>query len=92
MARCSRCGKAIGDAKVCPHCGYGPSQSVMSKTVGKAASFTGKALETGVMVTETVVKEVKPAFKSAVQITKKGVSKAKEGTLKVAKSLKEEGS
>lgn len=92
MAKCSRCGKAMGSATVCPHCGYGPSQSVMSKTVGRAARFTGKALETGVMVTEEVVKEVTPAVRSAVHVTKKGVSKAKAETLKVAKSLKEEGS
>ena len=91
MAKCSRCGKPMGSAEVCPSCGYGPSQSVVSKTVGRAAKFTGKALETGVMVGETVVKEVKPAVKTAVRAGKKGVSKAKEGTLKVAKSLKEEG-
>jgi hypothetical protein len=77
---------------VCPHCGYGPSKSVMSKTVGRAAKFTGRAIETGVMVTEEVVKEVRPAVKTAVRVGKKGVSKAKEETLRVAKSLKEEGS
>jgi hypothetical protein len=92
LAKCSRCGKAMGSASVCPHCGYGPSQSVMSKTVGRAARLTGKALETGVMVGETVVKEVKPAVKTAVKVGKRGVSRAKEETLKVAKSLKEEGS
>jgi ribosomal protein L37E len=90
LVKCSRCGKAMGTASVCPHCGYGPSQSVMSKTVGKAAKLTGKALETGVMVGETVVREVKPAVKTAVRVGKRGVSKAKEETLKVAKSLKEE--
>jgi hypothetical protein len=66
--------------------------SVMSKTVGRAAKFTGRAIETGVMVTEEVVKEVRPAVKTAVRVGKKGVSKAKEETLRVAKSLKEEGS
>ena len=76
---------------MCPHCGYGPSQSVMSRTVGRAAKFTGRAIETGVMVTEEVVKEVRPAVKTAVRVGKKGVSKAKEETLRVAKSLKEEG-
>lgn len=92
MARCSRCGKSIGSASVCPYCGYGPSESVMTKTVGKAAKLTGQALETGVMVTERVAKEVRPAVKTAVRVGKKGVSRAKEETLKVAKSLKEEGS
>jgi ribosomal protein L37E len=92
MAKCSRCGKSMGSETVCPHCGYGPSKSVMSKTVGRAAKFTGRAIETGVMVTEEVVKEVRPAVKTAVRVGKKGVSKAKEETLRVAKSLKEEGS
>lgn len=92
MARCSRCGKSMGSAEVCPHCGYGPSKSVMSKTVGKAAKLTGKALEAGVMVTEEVAKEVRPAVKTAVRYGKKGVSRAKAETLRVAKSLKEEGS
>ena len=91
MARCSRCGKSMGSATICPHCGYGPSQSMMSKTVGRAARLTGRALETGVMVTEEVVKEVKPAVKTAVRVGKKGVSKAKAETLRVAKTLKEEG-
>ena len=81
----------MGSATICPHCGYGPSQSMMSKTVGRAARLTGRALETGVMVTEEVVKEVKPAVKTAVRVGKKGVSKAKAETLRVAKSLKEEG-
>lgn len=91
MARCSRCGKAMGSATVCPHCGYGPSQSVMSRTVGRAAKLTGRALETGVMVTEEVVHEVKPAVKTVVRVGKKGVSKAKAETLRVAKTLREEG-
>lgn len=82
----------MGSAQVCPHCGYGPSKSVMSKTVGRAAKLTGRALETGVMVTEEVVKEVRPAVRTAVRYGRRGVSKAKEETLRVAKSLKEEGS
>ncbi len=81
----------MGSATVCPHCGYGPSKSVMSKTVSKAATLTGKALETGVLVTDTVYHEVKPAVRTAVHMTKKGVSRAREHTLKVAKSLREEG-
>jgi ribosomal protein L37E len=92
MARCSRCGKSMGSAQVCPHCGYGPSKSVMSRTVGKAANLTGRALEKGVKVTEEVAREVRPAVKTAVRYGKKGVSRAKEETLKAAKTLKEEGS
>jgi hypothetical protein len=53
----------------------------MSRTVGR----------TGVMVTEEVVNEVRPAVKTVVRAGKKGVSKAKAETLKVAKTLKEEG-
>jgi len=92
MARCSRCGKQMGSAVICPSCGYGPSQSVMGKSLGRVAKFTGEVLETGVKVTESVAKEVKPAVKTAVNVGKKGVSKAKKETLRVAKSLKEEGS
>jgi hypothetical protein len=92
MAKCSKCGKGMGSASVCPHCGYGPSQSLMGRTAGKMAKFTGEALETGVKVTETVVRESKPAVKAAVALGKRGVSKAKAETLRVAKSLKEEGS
>jgi len=82
----------MGSASVCPHCGYGPSKSVVGRTAGKVAKLTGEALEAGVIVTETVAKEAKPAVKAAVALGKRGVSKAKEGTLKVAKTLKEEGS
>jgi nitrogen regulatory protein PII len=92
MAKCSRCGKAMGSAQVCPYCGYGPSKSVMSRTVGKAAKLTGRALETSVAVTETVVKEVTPAVKKVARVGRRGVSKAKAETLKVARSLKEEDS
>jgi len=92
MARCSRCGKSMGAAQVCPSCGYGPSQSVIGKGFGRVAKFTGEVLETGVKVTESVAKEVKPAVKTAVDVGKKGVSKAKKETLRVAKSLKGEGS
>lgn len=91
MVKCSRCGKGMGSATVCPHCGYGPSQSVMGRTAGKVAKLTGSALETGVKVTETVAREAKPAVKAAVALGRRGVSKAKEETLKVAKTLKDEG-
>ncbi|MEM2892008.1 MAG: hypothetical protein QXJ32_05855 [Thermoplasmata archaeon] len=91
MARCSRCGEPMGGASVCPKCGGEPSKSLMSKTVGKAAKVTGQVLETGVTVTAAAAKEVKPVAKSALELGKKGVTKAKEETLKVAKKLKEEG-
>jgi hypothetical protein len=81
----------MGSATVCPHCGYGPSKSIVGKTAGRMAKFTGEALETGVMVTETVVRETKPAVKAAVALGKRGVTKAKEETLKAAKALKDEG-
>jgi len=92
MARCSRCGKGMGSASVCPHCGFGPSQSVLGKTTGRVARLTGEALEAGVKATETVVRETKPAVKAAVALGKRGVSKAKAETLKAAKTLKEQGS
>lgn len=81
----------MGSASVCPHCGYGPSQSVVGRTTGKVARFTGETLEAGVKVTETVVREAKPAVKAVVALGKRGVSKAKAETLKAAKTLKEEG-
>lgn len=79
----------MGNAKVCPSCGYGPSQSVLGKGVSKVANVTGAALEKGVKVTESVAKEFEPAAKKAVELGKKGVSKTKEETLRVAKALKE---
>lgn len=91
MAKCSRCGNEIGGAESCPQCGGGPSKSVLEKGTKKVASATGEALEVGVKATETVVRETKPLFKSAVNLGKKGVSKAKKETLGVAKKLKEEG-
>ncbi len=90
MAKCSRCGSEIGDAAACPSCGHGPSQSVAGRTVNKAANVTGKALEKGVQVGETVVRESKPVLKGALNLGKRGVSKAKKETLKVAKTLKDE--
>ena len=89
MARCSRCGKDIGSAAQCSNCGYPPSQSVVGKSFNKAAGVTGEIIEKGVEVTEKVVKETKPVFKKAINLGKKGVSKAKGKTLEVAKDLKE---
>lgn len=82
----------MGSATVCPHCGFGPSKSIVGKTTRKVAKLTGEALEAGVIMTETVVRETKPAVKSAVALGKRGVSKARQGTLKAAKALKERGS
>jgi len=79
----------MGEGAVCPACGAGPSRSVMGRGLGKVGSLTGTVLEKGVRVTESVVREVKPAVKEAVELGKKGARKAKDGTLKVAKELKE---
>ena len=89
MVKCSRCGRNMGKAQVCPSCGYGPSKSVVGKGVSKVANVTGRALEKGVKVTESVAKELEPAAKKAVDLGKKGISLTKEETLKVAKTLKE---
>lgn len=48
---------------------------------------TGKALETGVKVTENVARGLAPMAKTAYEETKKGAKKAKEKTLKVAKDM-----
>ena len=91
MARCSRCGKAIGNAKVCPQCGAGPSTSVVDKNMDRVARTTGRVVEKSILITEDVVREVKPVAKTILHETKKGLSKAKSETLKIARSLKEEG-
>jgi primosomal protein N' len=91
MANCSRCGKDIGKAEACPHCGAGPSRSIVGRGTKKVISTTGEAIELGVKTTETVVREAKPLVKSAVNLGRKGVSKAKKETLGVAKKLKDEG-
>lgn len=90
MARCSRCGKAMGDAKTCPYCGAGPSKSVVDKNVDRVAKATGKALEKGVEVTDKVVKGATPVVKTVARETKKGLKMVREETLKVARSLKED--
>jgi hypothetical protein len=81
----------MGDVQTCPHCGAGPSKSVLDKSVGSFAKATGAVIETGVQVTEKVVKEAKPVVKTVLREGKKGIKKAKDETLKVAKSLKEKG-
>jgi RNA polymerase subunit RPABC4/transcription elongation factor Spt4 len=90
MVKCSRCGRSMGKAEACPHCGSGPSMSVLDKSVVKVAKATGTALEVGVQITEKVVHDAKPVVKSVLKESRKGIKKAREGTLKVAKSLKED--
>ncbi len=90
MAKCSKCGKEIGEAASCADCGGDPSRSVVDRGTKKVAVTTGEVLEAGVHATETVVRETKPLFKKAIGIGKKGVSKAKSETLGVAKKLKDE--
>ena len=90
MAKCSRCGKDMGEADACPACGAGPSRSVVDRGTKKVANVTGEALELGVKTTETVAREAKPFVKSAMSLGRKGVSKAKKETLGVAKKLKDE--
>jgi 5,10-methenyltetrahydromethanopterin hydrogenase len=88
MAQCAKCGRSLGDSPVCHYCGFvGESKSVVGKGVKSFRNATGKALETGVRVSERVAKEARPVVKAVVDDTKKGVKKAKEETLKAAKSL-----
>lgn len=89
MAKCSRCGNDIGEATSCPACGSQPSRSVVDRGIAKTAGVTGKVIEKGVDVTETVVKETKPIFKKAYALGKKGVVKAKDKTKEVAKDLQD---
>ncbi len=91
MAKCSRCGKPMGKAEVCPVCGHGPSKSVVNKSVDTVARATGTVVVTGIEVTEKVVKEAAPVMRSVWHEGKKGLKKARDETLKVAKSLREEG-
>lgn len=90
MVKCSRCGRSMGEAETCPHCGSGPSRSVLDKGVVKVAKATGTALEVGVQITEKVVQDAKPVVKSVLKESRKGIKKARDGTLKVAKSLRDE--
>gem|GEM_PF-5023940 len=89
MAKCSRCGNEIGGAETCPTCGAPPSQSMLDRGVTKTVHVTGKVIEKGVDVTETVVRETKPVFKKAFDLGKKGVVKAKDKTKEVAKDLQD---
>ena len=84
MAKCSRCGKSMGSAKACPYCGAGASQSVVDKGVDGIARTTGTVLEKGILFTEKMYRGAAPSLK-------KGLSKARDETLKAARSLKDEG-
>ena len=90
MARCARCGKAMGDAKTCPACGAGASQSVVDKNVDKVARATGTVIEKGVQVTDKVIVHATPVVKTVVRKGKKGLRMVRDETLKVARNLKEE--
>ncbi len=90
MAKCSRCGTEMGSAKYCPSCGYGPSESVLTKGVDRVAKATGTVLEKGVRAGETVVREARPVVKTVAAEGKKGIVAAKDKTLEVAKKLKKE--
>lgn len=81
----------MGKAQVCPACGYGPSKSVVDKGVDRVARATGTVVVTGIEVTEKVVKEAAPVVKTVWHEGKKGLKRARDETLKVARSLKEEG-
>jgi len=48
---------------------------------------TGKALETGIKVSEKVARGAAPVAKTIYEEGKKGAKKAKEKTLKAAKSM-----
>jgi hypothetical protein len=88
MAQCARCGRSLGDSQVCQYCGFADeSKSVVGRGVKSFRNATGKALEGGVRVSERVAKEAKPIVKAVVDDTKKGVKKAKEKTLKAARTL-----
>lgn len=90
MVKCSRCGREIGNAASCSECGGAPSRSVVNRGTKKVTTATGEVIEAGVYATETMAREAKPLFKKAMNIGRKGVSKAKSETLSVAKKLKDE--
>lgn len=81
----------MGNEETCTHCGYtGHSRSVVDKGMKGVALVTGTVLETGVKVTEKVVKGATPVVKTVAHEARKGLRRAKEETLKAAKNLKDE--
>ncbi len=81
----------MGKAETCPVCGHGPSKGVVNKGVDSVARATGTVVAAGIEATDKVVREAGPAMRAAWQEGKKGLKKARDETLKLAKSLKEEG-
>lgn len=90
MVKCSSCGKSIGSAKTCPHCGHGPSQSVMSKSVKRVGKVTGEVIDTSLDVTEKVVKGAKPVVKTVLDVGKRGARRARDEAKRIAKDLRED--
>jgi hypothetical protein len=80
----------MGKAKTCPHCGAGPSKSVVNRNVDRVAKATGTVMEKGIEVTDRVVKEATPVVKTVVHEGKKGLKLVRDETLRVARSLKED--
>jgi hypothetical protein len=62
---------------------------VLDKNINRVAHATGEVLDKSLDVGEKVVKETKPVVKKALNLGKRGVSKAKDKTREVAKNLKE---
>jgi hypothetical protein len=88
MAQCAKCGRSLGDSPVCHYCGFvGESKSVVNKGAKSVRNATGRAIESGVRVSERVAKEARPVVQTVYDETKKGLKKAKEETLKAAKNL-----
>ena len=90
MVKCSRCGKSISKDGTCPHCGYGPSQSVMGKSVKKVGKVTGEVIDTSIDVTEKVVRGAKPVVHTVLDVGKRGARKARDEAKRIAKGLKED--
>lgn len=80
----------MGAARKCPHCGHGPSQSVMSKSVKRMGKVTGDVIDTGIDVTEKVVKGARPVVRTVLDAGKKGARMARDEAKRVAKGLKED--
>lgn len=89
MAKCPKCGADIGEGHSCQACDAPQGKGVFERGVNKTARMTGKVIEKGMDVTEEVVREAKPVFKKAIDLGKRGVTKAKDKTREVAKDLQE---
>lgn len=89
MSKCPKCGAELETQHSCPACDAHQSRGVLERGVNKTARVTGKVIEKSVDVTEEVVREAKPVFRKAVDLGKRGVTKAKDKTREVAKDLQE---